>query len=69
MYNVESGNEEKYNVQLMKLNKSFSKKAISQIEVITDYQLLICLTGEFQLMKLNLFFFNNTNFRQHNSSS
>lgn len=44
MYNVEPGTEEKYNVQLMRLNKSFSKKAISQLEVIPDYQLLICLT-------------------------
>lgn len=49
MYNVEPGTEEKYNVQLMRLNKSFSKKAISQLEVIPDYQLLICLTGDYYI--------------------
>lgn len=38
-------NGDKLEVQLMRYNKSFSKKAIQQLEVVPDYNLLISLTG------------------------
>lgn len=38
-------NDDKLEVQLMRYNKSFSKKAIQQLEVVPDYNLLISLTG------------------------
>jgi hypothetical protein len=38
-------NDEKCEVQLMRYNKSFSKKAVQQLEVISEYHLLVSLTG------------------------
>lgn len=38
-------NEDQLQVQLMKYNKLFSKKAIQQLEVVPDHNLLISLTG------------------------
>jgi hypothetical protein len=37
-------NDEKCEVQLMRYNKSFSKKAVQQLEVISEYHLLVSLT-------------------------
>lgn len=37
--------DEKCEVQLMRYHKSFSKKAVQQLEVIPDHNLLISLTG------------------------
>ena len=39
-------NDDKCEVQLMRYNKSFSKKAVQQLEVIPDYHLLVSLTGK-----------------------
>lgn len=46
MYRVVATTEEKHDVELMRYNKSFSKKAIQQLEVIPDYHLLVSLTGK-----------------------
>lgn len=46
MYRVVATNEEKHDVELMRYNKSFSKKAIQQLEVIPEYHLLVSLTGK-----------------------
>lgn len=43
MYRVVS-NDNKNDVELMRYNKSFSKKAIQQLEVIPEHQILISLT-------------------------
>lgn len=37
--------DDKPDVSLMRLNKSFSKKAIQQLEIVPDHQLLISLSG------------------------
>lgn len=39
--------DQKYDVQLMRYNKTFSKKPIVQLEVIPEEQLLVSLTGVF----------------------
>ncbi|XP_049875030.1 vam6/Vps39-like protein [Pectinophora gossypiella] len=45
MYSVTLSNgEQKYDVQLLRLQKNFSKKPIQQIEVIPEKNLLLCLT-------------------------
>lgn len=44
MYNLIKA-DDKCDVQLMRCNKSFSKKPIQQLEVIPDHNLLISLTG------------------------
>ncbi|KAK9879568.1 hypothetical protein WA026_006636 [Henosepilachna vigintioctopunctata] len=59
MYNIEPGTEEKFNVQLMRFNKSFSKKSVNQLEVIPDYQLLVSLTDNIiQVHDINSINFN-----------
>lgn len=44
MYNRVLEENDKYSLQLKRLNKTFSKKGISQLEVIPEYELLISLT-------------------------
>lgn len=39
--------DQKYDVQLMRYNKTFSKKPIVQLEVIPEEQLLVSLTGTY----------------------
>ncbi|KAK9721321.1 Dynein attachment factor N-terminus [Popillia japonica] len=39
--------DDKPDVSLMRLNKSFSKKAIQQLEIVPDHQLLISLSDNF----------------------
>lgn len=38
--------DQKHEVQLLQYCKTFSKKPIQQLEVIPEYQLLVCLTGK-----------------------
>lgn len=46
MYNVvPRGSDQKHDVQLMRYNKTFSKKPIQQLEVIPEHNLLVSLTG------------------------
>lgn len=47
MYSVvPRASDQKYDVQLMRYNKTFSKKPIQQLEVIPDDHLLVSLTGD-----------------------
>lgn len=45
MYRVVPTPDDKHDVQLMRYNKTFSKKAIQQLDVIPEYHLLVSLTG------------------------
>lgn len=56
MYSV-ARNEDKCEVQLMRYNKSFSKKAVQQIEVVPEYNILISLTGQSYIIKINKIYF------------
>lgn len=42
-------NDDKLEVQLMRYNKAFSKKAVQQLEVVPDHNLLISLTGNLNI--------------------
>ncbi|KAF2900283.1 hypothetical protein ILUMI_05905 [Ignelater luminosus] len=44
MYRVVPTPDDKHDVQLMRYNKTFSKKAIQQLDVIPEYHLLVSLT-------------------------
>nr|XP_023015227.1 vam6/Vps39-like protein isoform X1 [Leptinotarsa decemlineata] len=53
MYNLIK-NEDQCNIELMRYNKSFSKKPVQQLEVISDYNILISLTDNLiQIHDLN----------------
>lgn len=45
MYRVVTTPDEKPDIELVRYNKTFSKKPIQQLEVIPEYQLLVSLTG------------------------
>lgn len=45
MYRVITTPDEKAEIELIRYNKTFSKKPIQQLEVIPEYQLLVSLTG------------------------
>lgn len=49
MYRV-TINDEKPEIELIRYNKTFSKKPIQQLEVIPEYQLLVSLTGMFSIL-------------------
>ena len=43
---ISGGGDSRMEVQLVKSNKYFSKRAILQLEVISDYEILISLSGK-----------------------
>lgn len=46
MYSVTQRSiDQTYDVRLLRYHKTFSKKPIQQLEVIPEYQQLVCLTG------------------------